>query len=210
MSKREAAHASSRIREDLASLLHDTVAKELVQISLSAQHIASSHPEDAELIALAELASQTSRRVRPMIMTLEADAHRQSLAEVVDLSKKMLLTRNITLEVESFLPECGVVDAQQDLIAGLVVREGATNILKYAKASTTAAVSLSTETTGTLHISMSNEVATGELPTISGGFGLRNLQYRVEEVGGQIEFIKASSQWILTCALPSQGDTHDN
>ncbi|WP_249289348.1 sensor histidine kinase [Mobiluncus mulieris] len=205
--RREARHASSLVRKQLAAQLHDTIAKDLAHLAIDAQQLSLQGTASAtELTALAERAIATSKRIKPTILQLDTESGRANITETVSLVTKMLSTRNITLQndvSENLDPQ---VTRQQALLACLVIREAATNILKYAPTDTTASLEVTREPDGTITITTSNTI--GDSPAnigTTGGFGLANLERQITTNGGELEYSHTPARWILWATIPTGG-----
>ncbi|WP_248613757.1 sensor histidine kinase [Mobiluncus mulieris] len=207
LARREARETSSLIRKQLAVQLHDTIAKDLAHIAIKAQELSQpgcATPE--ELAALANQAIATSKRIKPTILQLDTESGRANITETVSLVTKMLSTRNITLQndvSENLDPQ---VTRQQALLACLVIREAATNILKYAPTGTTASLEVTREPDGAITITTSNTI--GDSPAnigTTGGFGLANLEHQITTNGGELEYSHTPARWILWATIPTGG-----
>lgn len=201
-SEEKAKQASELIRSELAALVHDTIAKDLSRISLVAQDLAQTPDWQPEKLgALAEIASDASRRIRPVILNLNS-AKRSSLSDTIALTTRMLSTREISLETD--IDDLDLqLSSQQELAAGLVIREGCTNILKYAPAGSRASLLISLDPDATVSITLSNIIVSEPQTDITGGFGLDNLRHRIEQAGGEISYFASGGRWILYATIPS-------
>ncbi|MDR6939394.1 two-component system sensor histidine kinase UhpB [Arcanobacterium hippocoleae] len=202
----EAAAASAHVRRELATLLHDTVAKDLVRITLSAQNLADKHTDlQSELQDLAEIASQASQRVRPVILDMRqppaASAH---LASTIELAQRMLNTREITLEVEMPDNLDSELSDQQKALLRLLISEGVTNILKYAPVGACASMLISVGEQSAVSATLSNPIADNPEPSIIGGFGLQNLEFHFKESGGMVQYMRFKNRWLLYGEIPAQ------
>lgn len=205
--KREARQASRLVRKQLAAQLHDTIAKDLVHLAIDAQQLSLQGTASAtELTALAERAIATSKRIKPTIMQLDTESGRSNITETISLVTKMLSTRNIALETEISENLDPQVTRQQALLACLVIREAATNILKYAPTGTTASLEVTREPDGAITITTSNTI--GDSPAnigTTGGFGLANLEHQITTNGGELEYSHTPTRWILWATIPTGG-----
>ena len=205
--KREARQASRLIRKQLAAQLHDTIAKDLAHLAIDAQQLSLQGTASAtELTALAEQAIAASKRIKPTIMQLDTESGRANITETISLVTKMLSTRNIALETEISENLDPQVTRQQALLACLVIREAATNILKYAPTGTTASLEVTREPDGAITITTSNTI--GDSPAnigTTGGFGLANLEHQITLHGGELEYSHTPARWILWATIPTGG-----
>ncbi|WP_303195040.1 sensor histidine kinase [Cutibacterium sp.] len=192
-------------RRELARQLHDTTAKDLAQLAVLAQDLATRHPElSDDLAPLVKSAIQASRRIRPMILSIDTSATQPSLSQVIQQVKQMLNTRSITLDVVA--PE-GVdngLTRQQQLTGALAIRECASNVFKYAPVESEANLVVDVQAgSGILTISLSNEIS-GAPPVLemSGGYGLSNLGDRIRSEGGTMEVSNVGGQWLIYITIP--------
>lgn len=194
-------------RKELARQLHDTTAKDLAHVTVLAQDIAVRHPElSSEMNPLVQAATKTSRRIRPMILSIDTAASKTPLSEVVQQVKRMLQTRRITLD--TVLPENldNALSRQQLLTGALAIRECSSNILKYAPADSEANLIIELQAEQKeLTLSLSNEIADTPATTgISSGYGLANLDSKIREEGGTMEITNLGGQWLTYIVLPTQ------
>lgn len=211
--------AATENRRELARQLHDTTAKDLAHVAVLAQDVTTRHPElSSELLPLVVAATDASRRIRPMILSIDTAATEVPLSQVVQQVTHMLKTRNITLDtgISEGLDEA--VTRQQRLTAALTIRECGSNILKYAPADSTANLVIDTDAEpGVLMISLSNEIAdTPAAPGMSSGYGLANLGSRICSEGGTMEASNLGGQWLIYITIPAhnhpdnQTENHTN
>ena len=203
--QRASREAVASVRGELAIQLHDTIAKDLARVAIMAQQLVIAHPELArEIDPLTAIAQDASRRLRPMIMDLNLAAARPSLSAAVKESAVMLRSRAITLNVEMVADIDQLLTRQAILTASLFVREAATNVLKYGQTSTS--VELYVDCTGSeVALMMSNQIATDPVDhMLTGGFGLANLQSRIESEGGRMSFASTGTKWIINATIPNR------
>ncbi|MBB5845642.1 two-component system sensor histidine kinase UhpB [Mobiluncus mulieris] len=194
----------SQLRRELAAQLHDTTAKDLAQISLAAQKLRDD-PSSVTSEALAELASAASaaaKRIRPMILNLDISRESISLEKALVESRKMLTARGITLDVVVPKGTDQLLTRQQQLVASLVVRESASNILKYAPENSLASLELSLDEARNLSVYSQNRVAEHPDTSFTGGYGLRNLEDKITSEGGELLFGKSGDKWNLSVEIP--------
>lgn len=194
----------AQLRRELATQLHDTTAKDLAQISLAAQKLRDD-PSSVTPEALAELASKASaaaKRIRPMILNLDINRESISLEKALVESRKMLTARGITLEITVPKNADWLLTRQQQLVASLVVRESASNILKYAPENSLASLELSLDEEQNLSIYTQNRVAEHPDTSFTGGYGLRNLEDKIASEGGELLFGKSGDMWTLSVEIP--------
>ncbi|WP_249289315.1 histidine kinase [Mobiluncus mulieris] len=197
-------NVKAQLRRELATQLHDTIAKDLAQISLDAQKLRDD-PSSVTPEALAELAREASaaaRRIRPMILNLDINRESISLDKALEESRKMLTTRGITLEIITPPGLHTSLTRQQQIVSSLVVRESASNILKYAPENSFASMELTVDEERNLSIYTQNRVAEHPDASITGGFGLRNLEDKISSECGELLFGKSGDMWTLSAEIP--------
>ncbi|MDD7464975.1 MAG: histidine kinase [Actinomycetaceae bacterium] len=202
--REQAAQASMTVRRQLAQELHDTIAKDLARIALMAQEFKAAGSVSAdELGALADMAAAASRRIRPTIMDLDRASYRESASQTISLVVKMLSTRAIELDVSAAADMDELFEREQILVLTTVIREGATNILKYAPAGSQASLTCGIDEKGSaITVSMGNDIADEINTDVTGGFGLANLEQQVASVGGELSYGSFEKRWILYATIP--------
>lgn len=204
-----AEETGERLRQDLASQLHDTIAKDLTQISIIAQQLKSADGGETrgQLEELSVLASRTARQIRPTILNLNSERTTYTLARAIADSVTMLTARSITLNVETPSDMDALLSRRQKQSISLIVCEGATNILKYAPAKSSAHLTIEIDELSNAYVTMSNLLTPPDkqkdMPEITGGFGLANLENRIRDEGGELTFWQTSTRWMLSATLPS-------
>ncbi|WP_376975727.1 sensor histidine kinase [Arcanobacterium hippocoleae] len=202
--RRASREAVASIRTELAAQLHDTIAKDLAQVAILVQNMAAAHPELAdEIDPITNITQGASRRLRPMIMDLNQTVAAPSFRVAVTESAVMLRSRSMVLKVEMAADIDHLLSRQALLTASLFVRETATNVLKYGQSSTS--VELYVDLEGSeLALMMRNQISTEPIDrTLTGGFGLANLQSRIESEGGRMSFTSTGARWIISAAIPN-------
>lgn len=202
--------AAALVRRDLNLALHDTVAQDLVRIIVAGQSAArrTTDPQTAEEVQeLSELARDAMRHVRALMGDVGV-GHTdpvQPLGDILATCQAMLAGRAITLDAD--LP--GDIDAvcslRQRSVLGLVLREGTTNILKYARVGTTAHLSVEVLEDGRAAVTMANLIdpaADDTRGALSGGYGLDSLTERAAREGGSLHFGSNGGTWLLSVTVP--------
>lgn len=121
--RQESRRALASVRSELAAQLHDTIAKDLARVVISAQNLTVAHPELAdEINPLMTIARDASRRLRPMITNLNLAVAAPSLKAAVKESAAMLCSRAMVLNVEMVADIDQLLSRQALLTASLCVR----------------------------------------------------------------------------------------
>lgn len=204
--REEAFEAVRQTRQELARQLHDTTAKDLAHVAILAQDLAIRHPDlSDELGTLVEIATSASRRIRPIIISMDTTATETPLSKVVTQVSNMLSTRDITLEVNITGDIDTLTTRQQRRTAALAIRECASNILKYAPIGSEANLVIEVSTApDLLALSLSNLIAAQPpISHMSSGYGLANLANRIRTEGGTMQSSAVDQQWITYITLPA-------
>ena len=214
----------NKLQADLALYLHDTIAKDLARIALTAETIQSNHDNAVspalaqQLRELSSMAHQASARVRPKIVEMNAEAHSNSINKTISDIEHMLSMREITLDTDISTPYSldEHLSRQARTTAALILREGASNALKYSPEGSKIQLFLEVQgdsdgdgdtasnaySEDSLTITMINAIASAPISVgLTSGFGLGNLHERVEAEGGEFSTIKTESTWILQARL---------
>lgn len=203
-SREKARQANLDIRSELAKQLHDTTAKDIAHIAIMLQDFTQQHPEHSgQLRPIIDTAFTASRRIRPMILSLDTEAKELSTSQVVQQVAQMLTTRNITLEANIDTEIDNSLDSNLSKKINLVLRECGTNILKYAPSSSNASVEIYiNHAKEQVTVSIINQVASSShFAEITGGYGLLNLKQRLESEGDSLEFTQLDERWIINVTL---------
>lgn len=174
--REEAFEAVRQTRQELARQLHDTTAKDLAHVAILAQDLAIRHPDlSDELGTLVEIATSASRRIRPIIISMDTTATETPLSKVVTQVSNMLSTRDITLEVNT--------TGDIDTLTTRQQRRTAPDLLA---------------------LSLSNLIAAQPpISHMSSGYGLANLANRIRTEGGTMQSSAVDQQWITYITLPA-------
>ncbi|MDY2941880.1 MAG: ATP-binding protein [Varibaculum sp.] len=202
--KKESEEASRTIKNQLAAQLHDALAKDLAHIVMMTQQLVKRGSASvADLRALGQLATVASGRIRTTILGLETEAERTNISQTIGLVTKMLSTRSISLEAQVETDIDAVISRQQALLVGMTIREGCTNILKYAPQGSSASLSLDAGDDGLVTVSLGNTISQ-EAPVngVTSGFGLANLDQQLTVNNGSLTYGRRGERWILFAEIP--------
>lgn len=208
--RRAAESAQLEVRREIASTLHDTLASDLTRLIVGTQSLSrtTTDPlaaEDSQ--ALTDTARQAMVHLRALMASALPDqqGEPEPLREVIATCTTMLAGRDITLGTRhSPDVEVGLTKRQRTALA-LVVREGTTNVLKFARAGSHAELSIGSPHEGAVAVTLINEIdpASERSPgTLSGGFGLDNVTSRIAAEGGTVQYGSRGGSWVLAVTLP--------
>lgn len=173
-------------REELASTVHDVLGHSLTTITVKVQLAqrlldADLDAAKAELTDIETLARRSLSEVRATV----TDLQHPDLAEQLDQAHKGLTAAGLTLHRPKQLPRLTLVQQQ---IFAWVIREGTTNILRHAHASTATISITGDEEQMKLRIDDDGVGATETV--IEKHHGLAGLQRRVTSAGGSLNIIR--------------------
>ncbi|MCI7551706.1 MAG: hypothetical protein PUK40_02290 [Actinomycetaceae bacterium] len=205
LQEREAMASAARARSQLASQLHDTVAKDLTRAAMIAEDLSSEHPDLAkELRYVATTTSGAVGAIRPLIMSLNVDES-VSIDQVIDECASMLDTRRMKLSVESDTPQLEL-EGQTLRLVHVLLKELSTNALKYGEPGTRVDLQMNCND-HSMFVTMSNTVSRAATsPQLTGGFGVRNLHAQLERIGGALHCSQRSDVWTVYAQIPIVGD----
>ncbi|WP_258556388.1 histidine kinase [Mobiluncus mulieris] len=203
--KEEVAQVETRIRQDLATELHDTIARDLVRLVVLANRL-EKHPDSAtseDFRLISELSTSASRGIRPVISGLDKRRSRKNITQIIEEVASMLSARDMKLRTVGTSKLDALLTRQQLLLATLMIQECATNALKYGVPGTEVVLEAILDESRVLILTMRNEISpTPNYAGVSSGFGLNNLESRLNEESGELFFGKVEQQWITKAVIP--------
>ncbi len=203
--KEEVAQVETRIRQDLATELHDTIARDLVRLVVLANRL-EKHPDSAtseDFRLISELSTAASLGIRPVISGLDKRRSRKNITQIIEEVASMLSARDMKLRTVGTSELNALLTRQQLLLAALMIQECATNALKYGVPGTEVALEATLDESRVLLLTMRNEISPApDYAGVSSGFGLNNLESRLNEENGELFFGKVEQQWIIKAVIP--------
>jgi two-component system sensor histidine kinase DesK len=191
--------ASLRERERFSRDLHDFLGYSLSAITLKAELIrrlvsydpAQADDELAELVALARQAGADMRSV--------ASGYRStSLVREAAMATSLLSGADIVVHVEI---GCGMLDDKVDTVLATVLREAVTNVLRHSTARKCTIEANDEDEAITLTVT--NDGASRPADRYPGGYGLENLTWRLEAIGGELSAkVSPDGQFSLRAKVP--------
>lgn len=174
--------ASVRERERFSRDLHDFLGYSLSAITLKAEltkRLVESNPllAHAELAEVVTLARQTSADIRQL-----ASGYRSiSLVRETATAACLLTAADIAVHVDV---GCGALEDKIDTVLAMVLREAIANILRHSEARRCVIEAEQEEESITLAVI--NDGVTRRVTPRNSGYGLENLAWRLEAVGGEL------------------------
>ena len=203
----DAISARDQICRQIAVDLHDNLCADLARTSLTAQslqlRVARGGDIHAQVDQLVELSGSAASRLRPIIADLGCTRDDSSISRVLCRCSEMLQCRDITMDSEFPIDIDEVASSDQAKTINAVLREGATNILKYAPASSAAHLTIEVLVDQKITLTPTNVVSDEEqqrripVTEFSHGFGLITVRERVIRAGGDMSCGATGKIWIL-------------
>jgi two-component system sensor histidine kinase DesK len=191
---------TARERERFARDLHDILGYSLSAITLKAEltrKLVASDPALAqdELTEVVELARQAAVDVRLVANGYSSVSLTKEAASAASLLTAACITPKVTID-------CGVLDDKIDAVLALVLREAVTNVLRHSSAQNCAIEASQDDTMVTLTV-INDGVPPAAKPS-AGGHGLRNLAWRLEAIGGELNTEGVSDdRFSLSATVPA-------
>lgn len=204
--RRQEAESNEALRLRLAGNLHDGPIQSLyaagLQLTAIEEDLAIGKSIAADRIAAAKgVLSQSAADLRNLLLDLEPEELRdrdlESALQLIDRRMQSIGRCRFRLEIAEGALDGISRDAQLHLY--YVCRELASNAMRHAKP-TDASLTLAVRS-GFLHIDWSNDGAPAG-PARGLGNGLRNIQSRVESLGGTYHCTAANGLWRVSLELP--------
>lgn len=191
--------ASMRERERFSRDLHDFLGYSLSAITLKAEltrRLVGNDPALArdELAEVADLARQAATDVR-----MVASGYRNvSLAEEAAMATCFLSAADIAVRVEIGY---GALDDKVDSVLATVLREAVTNVLRHSTARN-CAIEVNQEKE-TIMLAVTNDGVSRSADRRAGGYGLENLAWRLEAIGGELSArVHSDGRFVLRAKVP--------
>lgn len=209
------AEQEARLRKEAAvRTLHDSVASSLTSVVMRSEGLLFEQELKPEYREAVGLISEDTRRAMEEVRTLirlidEDDWGAQAVLNSQGTLKEfssMLTSHGFELEVDG--PQQVVTDMSETFPnMGTLLRELATNIIKYADRDHIVRISLAGDTKEDDFLTMEIENECAQMQPqvhLSSGLGLKELEEDVSKEGGQLDFGYAGSQWRVRLALPAR------
>ena len=192
---------SARERERFSRDLHDILGYSLSAITLKAEltrKLAGNDPGLAqdELAEVVELARQAAADVRQIASGYSSISLTREAASAASLLSAACITPRVTID-------CGVLNDKVDAVLAIVLREAVTNVLRHSAARNCAIEASQKGTMVTLAVT--NDGVSRTAKSGLGGQGLRNLTWRLEDIGGTLSTADSDDHgFTLSAVVPAQ------
>lgn len=195
------------IRMDLATELHDYIAKDLALISIMAQeNQLSPHglATNSDWTTVAALSQSASSRLRSLIVGMKEKVTADSVINIVNQNQRLLGKYHIRLVTSYTNSDIETLTPTQLRLLSLFFREGFMNIFKYATRYSKVDLAVHTDDAGAVFVLLANEIARDKPKSaaLSSDFGLHNLARVFEKEHASIVADRVASSWVLSARIP--------
>lgn len=228
--KNEAKEALHQQRLELATFLHDSIAKSFTRVTMQSQSLAIEFEDDnPELVGNLNDIAETSRegllQLRQLLALLKSndDDSEESLPSAIGQDEpiptvdKVLAQAKRELEAEGFIVSLSSNLGSQPTLSQIseviapAISEVCTNIEKYGAAKSEVQIFATGNRDDGYTVTVRNRIAPSPnlLPraVLSSGFGLASLRRRTRLLSGSIETDKNNDIWTTTITLPAPKDS---
>lgn len=186
-------------RERIARDLHDILGHTLSSITLKsalASRLITQDPDRAasEMREVEAISREALQQARSAVSGYRTT----SVADEINKAQDLLVAHGMRVMVRQ--PDRPSVSAEYDNIAGLILREAVTNIVRHSTADTVEIVVANRSDSLTLTVSDN-----GSIDAIRPGNGISGMRERAESVGGALE-IRTRNGCQVSATLPFTGD----
>lgn len=199
LSRAEVLRERVRVSRDL----HDLLGRNLAAISLKTelarryQRAGRGEALQSELDEVLALSHAAAADLRTLVAGYRAMSMRSELSAAV----RLLTDAGVRCEVDAAEHVTAETGPAADEVAGWVLREAATNVLKHAVA-TRCVISVDV-VAGALRVVVENDGAGAGTASVGGGrAGLVGVRERVHALGGTVEVTSGGGSFRLQCTLP--------
>lgn len=210
LARRELAEAEERINEENRTLLHDTAARDLVQI------VKLNAPEENATLGLSDrqiqektyaLAIKSLGNLREGMSRKPTSPSEQDLSQVVHKCQETLRPYRIELVADVPAEIAEQLTTDQNNAVALLILEGTHNILKYAPAGCEARLTLAKTGERQATLTMENPVSQARTTTdkerraMSSSLGLESIAAKVALVDAQVRYGEYQGRWRLAADI---------
>jgi signal transduction histidine kinase len=210
--QRQARHAELVLqRQVLARDLHDTVARSLTRVVMAAERARlRGHASDAELATIADAASRGNEELRWVMAILRDPVETPALGAVATATplEQALAEAESDLRRHGF-PVAVSVDGplgrltpEQADVLGAVTGEAAGNIIKHAEPDTPCAIIVDVDDVAAQLVFVNRPRAGTRQARQFASMGLRNIQDRLDTIGGHLSVDDDPDQWTTHVDVP--------
>lgn len=206
MSREDARRTREVLRRDMAASLHDTVARDLAGIIITAEGLLSLEldPRSREKLTRIDSSARESLGAVRHLINEFSSSSQQTISSVVHVCSALLRDNGLQFHAEVPAAIDDEITSRQRVLLALAIREGTTNALKYAATSTAVQLIVEVLARGTVTLTIANRVSIdANGAALSGGFGLGHLRSRIEENSGLLHVGPIDDRWLLVASIPA-------
>lgn len=196
VSQDKVAKAEERTR--IAREIHDTVGHQLTALIMKLEMLYIKNKND-EYAELKQIANDSLTETRRAVEALQ-DAEIGGLSAVVQLIRKLEAENELHT---TFTLKEGVLSIpltnEQGIVLYRVIQEALTNVMRHS-ISKQVSIAIGKSPVQSLTFNITNPSASDH--KFTHGFGLKNMQARVEEIGGKINIYELDGQFIVSGSIP--------
>ncbi|GAA0337877.1 sensor histidine kinase [Oceanobacillus sp. FSL W7-1293] len=192
-------NAKTEERARIARDMHDSVGHHLTALMMQIEMLSIQYP-DLKTGQMKELANRSLEETRDAVKALKVEES-EGIATVVQLIRKLESESHLNVH---FTMKKGVLSVPisnaKSVVLYRVIQEGITNAMRHAN-SREVFVTLSKSADQAIHFEISNKIH--QVKAYEPGFGLTNMQSRVEEFDGKLEILQLPDKFVLSGRIPS-------
>ena len=192
-------------RQQLTSLLHDSIAADLTSVIVQVEKLAITTPQrHDELKEIARTARNALDRTRQLLTTLNTHPNSEpttSLPITLDTTTKRLRDHGFTVTTTTRL-DTPVTMALHNTALERVLSETATNIIKHATPHSTVAIDTTSDDEGVTITVTNHHTPTQATPTDSTHLGLTSMSQTLHALGGTLTTRSNAQEWVTVAHFP--------
>lgn len=187
-------------RTEIARTIHDSVGHRLTALIMKLEML-SIQNKDVDYRTLKRMASESLEETREAVHALQVEES-EGISAVVQLIRKLEAESHILVQ---FTVKQGVLSVrltgEKNVALYRVVQEALTNAMRHA-ISREVQVTLGKSATNAISFEIRNQVFEPKKYTV--GFGLENMNERIQKVNGHLEIHQTENEFIVRGSIPSK------
>lgn len=192
--------AKTEERTRIAREIHDSVGHRLTALMMKLE-ILYLQNKDKQFLELKEMVNEGLTETREAVQTLQ-DSETKGILAVVQLIRKLEAENQLLVQ---FTLKEGVLTIplsnEHGVVLYRVIQESLTNVMRHSS-SKQVTILIGKSAINTLSFTISNPISSKEVFSL--GFGLKNMQARVKEIGGQLNVYQTDQQFVIQGMIPNE------
>ncbi|WP_042224437.1 sensor histidine kinase [Oceanobacillus manasiensis] len=188
-------------RTNIARDIHDSVGHRLTALIMKLEML-SIQRQNEEYTELKRMATESLEETRQAVRALKIEEN-EGIATVVQLIRKLESESHIMVQ---FTMKQGVLSVglsnEKSVVLYRVIQEALTNAMRHAQ-SREVRVTLGKSATGSISFEIEN--ALHKATSFKEGFGITMMRKRVDEIGGRLEVVQTTNQFLVSGIIPCEG-----